>query len=289
MGLSNVFSINNNLIVTDNYKDHINDVTIDEPLLNRMIKVLITRNNQQYTKFIFRICKDEMIYKKIDDSVVDMYHELNYSYFSYVTLKIDWLKNINHNTNKSLVVNNNLIEVIELCFPHMLFKYNNNNNILLKFVFDPNISMCIIACDKQTINCIRALRHQHEIASYVTYMYMNHMNNVQSIDMNHILFLPTINTKHIIHNTYRKNHIDEPTTSSTSINWINGIEYHEVQLDENGLVLGTGDCHVIDTKIKEMIDCDDNECEHLTSKVTNNFIILLTLNEHLIWYMICHD
>jgi hypothetical protein len=50
------------------------------------------------------------------------------------------------------------------------------------------------------------------------------------------------NTKHIIHNTYRKNHIDEPTTSSTSINWINGIEYHEVQLDENELDLGTDDC-----------------------------------------------
>lgn len=288
MGLSNVFLINHNLIVTDKYKETINDVLLDEPIINRLIQILITRNNTQYTRFIFHICKDELIYRKIDNIIVDMYKDLNYSYFSYVTLKIDWAKNINRNTTKSLVVEDNIIDVVELCFPHIIFKYNNNRNRIMKFVFDPNINMYIIDCDIHTIKSIKVLKQQHEVSSYVSHLYANYMNNVSSVNMKSVLLFPSIHTKHIIHNTYKKSTLSIPTHT---INWINAIEYHEVQIDENGLMLGNSNENVgytIDTKIKEMIDCDDEELENITNKVINNFIILITLNENLVWYLISH-
>ncbi len=267
------------------YSDIVNDVFFDEPILCKMIQILVTRNNKQYKKFMSTFCNEELIQKYIGKVLVQMCDEMEYSYFSHVTLKIDWFKNVNHVSTKSIIVNNQIQNIIELHHPYIIYTYTTNEMNIIKMSINSNISLFIINMDDNNYKTITMLMNYNKqlINEYVYSIYDLHLKYIQSIEMKHILLLPTVNCTSLQSTT-------TSTEFATELNWINGYEYHKCNINQNGLIFGDEkQCYTVSTVIEEKISSDMRERENITHIVKNNYIMLVTLNERLLWYMISYD
>jgi hypothetical protein len=280
-GTSNIFKLN--MTEDDKFKQltvMVNNLMYDEPLILKFLQVIITQNTKQLKYFVNKfIASDFTDVELIEHNPIT--NRITFSYFTYMTLNINWNSCSLPHIFK-ILINDQVLDLFELHLPHLKYTYSRTKNTLYQINIDPNICVYIYDIyDKTTLVNLNKYNIE-QMSEYICKLNGTKFDEIENIELKNIIMLPIMKYQSFINKNESYN-----DKKNTQLNWSNCLELYETEINQYGLVLGNPKiAYMVYPSVRTIVnEMDKIKLKHLTSTITDEFIMWITLNDEVLWFI----